>query len=805
MAISWNEIKSKAIPFSQKWEMRIITDLNIEAAERMGILHDALKDSGYTGYALEVYLVRLLFCLFAEDTSIFERALFQEYIDKKTNIDGSDLSMHLAHLFQVLNTPKEKRLKNLEENLAAFPYVNGRLFEEVLPIAAFDSKMRNMLLYACSLDWSKISPAIFGSMFQTTMNPLERRNLGAHYTSEENIQKVINPLFLEDLYKEFEKVKGNAKRLEIFHQKIGNLRFLDPACGCGNFLIIAYRELRELELLVLKELRKVNPKEYGNNFLNIKDILKVNIDQFYGIEYDEFPARIAEVAMYLIEHQMNMKVQLEFGNYINSLPLTASANIVHGNALKVDWTTLLNGLKMLRLETEEANVFAQKIEELAEKETAYFDYILGNPPFIGKQMQNAEQKEEMSRHFQGISGYGVLDYVSAWYLKAARFIQNTQTKVAFVSTNSIAQGEQVSILWNELFHRYKIKIHFAHQTFSWSNEARGNAAVYCVIIGFANFDTEEKYIFEYQEIKGIPTRRKAHNISPYLVQGNDLIIPKRKTPLSNLPPISFGSMPNDGGHLLFTEEEKNIFLQKEPEAEKWIKPLISGKEFLHNEKRWCLWLVEMKPNELAKLPEIKKRVEAVEKYRKASNRDSTRNLARFPSLFGEIRPQKGLYIVIPATSSEKRRYIPMGLFTNGYIVNNSCLFVNEANLFIFGILMSAMNVAWVKYVGGRLKSDFRYSGEVVYNNFPFPEKMSKPQQKKIEIAAQKVLDARAQYPESSLAQLYDSASMPKELTKAHIALDKAVDACYRSEKFENEQNRIEHLFYLYEQLTNPLF
>ena len=771
-------------------------------------------------------MVRLLFCLFAEDTSIFERTLFQEYIDKKTNVDGSDLSMHLAHLFQVLNTPKEKRLKNLDENLAAFPYVNGKLFEEVLPIAAFDSEMRNMLLYACSLDWSQISPAIFGSMFQSVMNPIERRNLGAHYTSEENIQKVINPLFLEDLYAEFEKVKGNAKRLEIFHQKIGKLRFLDPACGCGNFLIIAYRELRELELLVLKELRKVNPKEYGNNFLNIKDILKVNIDQFYGIEYDEFPAKIAEVAMYLIEHQMNMKVQLEFGNYINSLPLTASANIVHGNALKVDWTTLLNGLKTLRLETEEGNILIQKTQKAAknspkrqlfldnsvlseniseEKEMAYFDYILGNPPFLGKQMRNAEQKEKMSRHFQGISGYGVLDYVTAWYLKAARFIQNTQTKVAFVSTNSIAQGEQVSILWNELFHRYKIKIHFAHQTFSWSNEARGNAAVHCVIIGFANFDTEEKYIFEYQNIKGVPTRRKAKNISPYLVAGSDLIIPKRKTPLSNLPPISFGSMPNDGGHLLFTEEEKNVFLQKEPKAEKWFKPLISGREFLHNEKRWCLWLVEMKPHELAKFPEIKKQVAEVEKYRKASSRDSTRNLARFPSLFGEIRPQKGHYIVIPATSSEKRKYIPMGLFTNGHIVNNSCLFVNEANLFLFGLLMSAMHVAWVKYVGGRLKSDFRYSGEVVYNNFPFPEKISKPQQKKIEIAAQKVLDARTQYSESSLAQLYDSTSMPKELTKAHITLDKAVDACYRPEKFENEQNRIEHLFYLYEQLTNPLF
>ena len=585
---------------------------NIQAAERMGKLHDALEASGYTGHALEVYLVRLLFCLFAEDTSIFERTQFQDYIDQSTKEDGSDLAMHLAQLFQVLNTPKDKRLKTLDETLDAFPYVNGKLFEEMLPFAAFNSKMREMLLFACGLDWSKISPAIFGSMFQAVMNPKERRNLGAHYTSEKNIQKVIKPLFLDDLYKEFEDRNKSIRGLHDLQEKIAKLRFLDPACGCGNFLIIAYRELRELELNILRELKKINEKVYGIGFLNIGDILKVKIDQFYGIEHDEFPARIAEVAMYLIDHQMNLKVQLEFGQYFNTLPLKKSATIVCGNSLQIDWNSLLNTAKTVdikaqyaeiiqrswvakeptveygkvRLVVEEYKIVDEFDESKYDERNIHFDYIFGNPPFVGQQLQNIQQKADMAKVFAKVEGAGVLDYVAAWYLKAAQLIQNTSIKCAFVSTNSISQGEQVGILWTELFNRYNIKIHFAHRTFSWRNEAKGNAAVHCVIIGFANYDAVDKYIFEYSDIKREPQAQKVKNINPYLTSGSDTFITRRNQPIGNVPPIRKGNQPTDGGHLIINSEaELKEILVKEPTLEQYIKKLIGAEEFINNKSR----------------------------------------------------------------------------------------------------------------------------------------------------------------------------------------------------------------------------
>ncbi len=519
--------------------------VNIKAAELMGKLHDQLKVSGYEGHSLEVFLVRLLFCLFADDTSIFEKDIFKEFIEIKTKIDGSDLGMALAQFFQVLNTPEDKRQKNLDEHLNQFPYVNGKLFEEVLPIAAFNSKMRDILLECSALDWGKISPAIFGSLFQSVMNPEERRNLGAHYTSEKNILKLIKPLFLDDLYDEFKKVKNNRKQLQIFHEKLGNLNFLDPACGCGNFLIITYKELRLLELEILQILYK------SESFIDISHLIKIDVNQFFGIEYEEFPAKISEVALWLMDHQMNMMISEEFGQYFTRLPLKSSAKIVNTNALQLDW------------------------QDVAPKNKLSF--ILGNPPFYGKQFQTAEQKEDMKLVFNGVKGAGVFDYVTAWYIRAAQYIQDTKIKVAFVSTNSISQGEQVGILWNELFNKYKIKIHFAHRTFKWSNEAKGNAAVHVVIIGFANFDIKEKRLFNYENIKGEPQEIKVKNINPYLVQADDIPILKRRKPICKVPEISFGSMPNDGGNFLFTDEEKNKFLELEPNAEKFIKPLLSAR------------------------------------------------------------------------------------------------------------------------------------------------------------------------------------------------------------------------------------
>lgn len=748
--------------------------VNIEAAERMGRLHDTLEESGYDGHALEVYLVRVLFCLFAEDTGIFERTQFQELVDTYTKPDGSDLALQLAQLFQTLNTPKDKRLKNLDETLAAFPYVNGKLFEENLPLAAFDSKMRESLLLCCALDWSKISPAIFGSMFQAVMNPKERRNLGAHYTSEKNIQKVIKPLFLDDLYTEFEKAKGNRARLNELHRKISTLHFLDPACGCGNFLIISYRELRELELQILRELNKG-----GQGFLDVREIMRVNVDQFAGIEYDEFPARIAEVAMWLIDHQMNLKVSDEFGQYFVRLPLSKAAKIVHGNALRVDWADIVP--------------------------KAELSYILGNPPFIGKSLQNEVQKADMETIFAQVAGAGVLDYVAAWYLKAARYIQDTAVRCAFVSTNSIAQGEQVGILWSEMFNRYKVKIQFAHRTFSWSNEARGNAAVHVVIVGFGLEDISNKRIFDYTDIKGEPQEKKVKNINPYLVEGNDSTIPSRKEPICNVSKIVYGSMANDGGNLILSEESQRELLAKEPEAEKFIRLFLGSEEFINNIKRYCLWLKNIKPEELRSLPLVKNRVEAVKLHRSNSTRLTTQKLAAFPHLFGEIRQSESNYLLIPGVSSENRKYIPVGFMPPEVIASDLARMVPNATLFLFGVITSQMHMTWVKYVCGRLKSDFRYSNSIVYNNYPFPLNPTDPQKQKVEEAAQTVLDTRTKYPSSSLADLYDPVTMPPDLVKAHQALDKAVDLCYRPQAFGSELARIEYLFGLYEQYTAPMF
>ena len=762
--------------FMAGYEKRVYKDedpVNIAAAELMGKLHDRLKEIGYSGHDLEVYLVRLLFCLFADDTSIFEKGIFWEYIDRHTKEDGSDLAMHIGSIFQVLNTQKERRLKNLDENLAQFPYVNGKLFEEIVPIAAFDRQMRDMLLEACAFDWGKISPAIFGSMFQAVMNQTERRNLGAHYTSEKNIQKLIRPLFLDDLYAEFEKAKGNRNRLNELHKKIANLHFLDPACGCGNFLIITYRELRDLEILILLELNK-----NGQLVTDVSSIIQVDVDQFAGIEYDEFAVRVAEVAMWLIDHQMNLKVSNEFGQYFTRLPLEKAAKVVHGNSLRIDWHSIIP------------------------KEKLHF--ILGNPPFVGKQEKSKEQKDDIQSVFAEVKGAGVLDYVAAWYLKAAQFIQKTNIYCAFVSTNSIAQGEQVGILWQELYNNYKIKIHFAHRTFRWSNEAKGNAAVHCVIIGFGLQDIENKMIFEYLDIKGEPTERKVKNINPYLAEGNDLVILRRTKPVCNIPEMVYGSKPTDNGNLLMTESEKNEYIQQEPYGEKFVTPFISADEFLNNKKRWCFWLKDIQPNEFKNLPLLTKKIQAVKKFRLASKKNSTVQWAEFPTLFTEIRQPNNDYIIIPLHSSENRKYIPIGLFGKDNIVANSCSCIPNATIYHFGMLTSEMHMTWVRYVCGRLKSDFRYANTIVYNNYPFPENVSDRQKQKVEIAAQAVLDTRAKYPDSSLADLYDPLTMPPDLVKAHQTLDKAVDLCYRHQPFVSELNRIEYLFSLYEALSAPL-
>jgi len=567
--------------------------VNIQAAELMGKLHDHLEGFGYQGHELEVYLVRLLFILFADDTSIFEKDTFRQYIDEKTTADGSDLGALLAQFFQVLNTPREKRFSNIDEQLNQFPYVNGKLFEEQLPIASFNSAMRKILLQASRLDWGKISPAIFGSLFQSVMNPEERRNLGAHYTSEKNIFKLIKPLFLDELRAEFETVKNNKNKLREFHHKLSTLKFLDPACGSGNFLIITYRELRLLEIEILRETYRS-----GEQVLDISSILWINVDQFYGIEYDEFASKIAEVAMWLIDHQMNMLISEEFGQYFVRLPLSKSAKIVHGNSLRINW------------------------EEVVQKDV--LSYILGNPPFYGYSFQTKEQKEDLKIVFEGVKGAGILDYVAAWYIKAAQYISKTKIKVGFVSTNSIVQGEQVGILWNEMINKYGIKIHFAHRTFKWKNDAKGNAAVHVVIIGFANFNIKNKSIYFYDDINEEPHVIKAKNINPYLVDSKDILILRRNKPLNSMPEMVKGSSPTDGGHLILEDDEKQEFIKADPATEAFIRPYMGSREFINNIPRWCLWLKDINPKDLKALPSVLKRLELVKEMRLSSKKAATK-------------------------------------------------------------------------------------------------------------------------------------------------------------------------------------
>ena len=744
---------------------------NIKAAELMGKLHDRLEEIGYEGHPLEVYLVRILFCLFAEDTTIFEKQQFQDYIENRTAEDGSDLASKVQELFQVLNTAKDKRFKNLDEQLNDFPYVNGKLFEEILPMASFDSKMRQAVLDCCYIDWSKISPAIFGSMFQSVMNPKERRNLGAHYTSESNILKLIKPLFLDELWAEFESLKGNKNKLPEFHKKISQLKFLDPACGCGNFLVITYRELRLLELEVLRATYKS-----GQGVLDVSDIIWLDVDMMCGIEYEEFPARIAEVAMWLIDHQMNMQISNEFGQYFARLPLKKSAKIVHGDALEVNW------------------------EEVVTKNQ--LSYIIGNPPFIGSNIMKQNQRDQIVKEFENIAGGGTLDYVTGWYIKSAKFIQNTKIKVAFVSTNSIVQGEQTNLLWGLLQNKYKIKIHFAHQTFRWSNEAKGNAAVFCVIVGFANFDTNQKKIFEYEDIKGAPLEILAKNINAYLVDAIDILVEKKRKPICKVPQIIKGNYYAKSEGLIIEKEDLNYLESNEPNAKKWIKLLIGADEFINNRKRYCLWLVDCPPDELRKMPLVMERVNRVKADRLKSTDKGMQNLT--PTQFRETNNPDNC-LVIPVVSSESRKYIPMGFIDKNTISTNGNLIMPNGNLFHFGVLMSIMHMAWVKTTCGRLKSDFRYSKDIVYNNYPWPENPSEKQTKTIEEKAQHVLDVRVSFPTSSLADLYNPLTMPPALVKAHNELDKAVDAAYSKQAFTSEAKRMEFLFELYEKYTAGLF
>ncbi len=747
---------------------------NIDAAEKLGKLHDLLKDAGYEGHPLELFLVRILFCLFAEDNAIFERQQFREWIEQRTAEDGSDLGPLLAQLFQVLNTTEDKRQRNLDEQLAAFRYINGKLFEESIPLASLDRRMREVILECSSLEWSRISPAIFGALFQSIKNKKARRNLGEHYTSETNILKALQPLFLDSLRAEFERIRRDSKRLGEFHEKLRTIRVLDPACGCGNFLVIAYRELRMIELDVLREIFK--DQQIGQ--VTVSTIVFVDVDQFYGIEIEEFPAQIAQVALWMTDHQMNQLVSAEFGQYFARLPLKKAPNIIHDNALRRDW-----------------------YEIVAPKDLSY---IVGNPPFVGAMVMNDAQREDVDQVFAGVKGAGVLDYVAGWYLKAVKYISaakgKKQIECAFVSTNSIAQGEQVALLWREL-EKFGAKITFAHRTFRWSNEGRGVAAVHCVIIGFSLIDRPQKTIYDYTTPAGEATRIQAVNINPYLVDAPDLLLGNRDIPICAVPPMRYGNMPRDDGALLLDDEEKRKLLHAEPGARSLVHPFISAREFLNNIPRWCLWMVGVQASDLRELPLVRQRIKHVRDFRAKSKAASTRAFAATPTLFAQIAQPSTNFLLVPRHSSESRKYIPLGFFTPRNIVADSCLSISDASLYHFGVLMSEMHMAWVRSTCGRLKSDYRYSKDIVYNNFPWPDPTDK-QRLVIETAAQAILDERTKHPDSTLADLYDPLSMPPDLVKAHHALDRAVDAAYGKTNFVSEAERVAFLFTLYEKLTS---
>jgi hypothetical protein len=610
------------------------------------------------------------------------------------------------------------------------------------------------------------------------LQPGERRQIGAHYTSERDILKVIRSLFLDDLRAEFENRKadrstGRRARLEDFHGKLCNLRFLDPACGCGNFLVIAYRELRQLELETLKE---IFGRQTEMTLDDITRLSQVDVDQFFGIEILEWPARIAEVALWLMDHQMNLKISEAFGQLYQRLPLKKSPHIHCANALRLDWKTVLP--------------------------PAQCSYVLGNPPFVGKHLMTGEQRHDMETVWGENNGTGVLDYVTAWYHKAAEYIQGTRIVVGFVSTNSISQGEQVGALWNPLFQRFGLKIHFAHRTFAWMSEARGKAHVHVVIIGFAAFDAANKRIYEYDGEK--VTVANAGNISPYLIEGSDVVVLSRSQPLCPVPECQYGNKPADGGHLILEEDDRKEFLAMNPGARKYLRPLLCAEEYLYSIPRWCLWLVDASPADIRNIPGIKRRVDAVRQFRLASKKEPTRRMADMPAVFAEIRQPLTRFMVMPRHTSETRKYMPFGYFQPNHIIHDSCSAIPKATLYHFGVLSSAMHMAWVHQVCGRLKSDYRYSTKLVYNNYPWPSQPTAKQKGAIEETAQAVLNVRKQFSDAKLADLYDPLAMPPALVKAHAKLDRAVDRCYRPETFDTERQRVEFLFSLYEKLAAPL-
>lgn len=802
--------------------------VSMKAGVIVGKIYDALlkqydDNSPEALRWLNILCVRLVFCLYAEDAGMFQHDQFHDFLN---GYDAEDLNDALLKLFNVLNTPLEKRSKYLKDDLKSFPYTNGGLFEEEIEIPLFTEELKQTLLQNASLDfdWSEISPTIFGAVFESTLNPVTRRSGGMHYTSIENIHKVIDPLFLNDLRDELNEIlsekieKQRVKKLEAYQDKLASLTFLDPACGSGNFLTETFLSLRRLENEALRE--RYHGQVMMGAFLNP---IKVSINQFYGIEINDFAVTVATTALWISEAQMLSETERIIQHDIDFLPLKSYANIKEGNALRLPWDeweiddktpvviadkayiytrreTPANMVSEPRVKYGTVNVYADEATTYSKpKETGTrhvdFDYIMGNPPFVGFTYQTKEQKEDLAALMKGFGKN--IDYVAGWYYKASEMIQNTTTRCALVSTNSITQGEQVAAIWKPLFEKFGIHFDFAYRTFRWDSEADIKAHVHCVILGFSaapNSKPKTIYISEKQAVQ-------AFNINGYLLDAPNVWVIGHSKPLCDVPILQNGGKPTEGGNLILTIEEKETYLRKEPQGDKFLRPYMMGKDFIERKPRWCFWLVGANPSELRKCPILMKHVEAVRTFRLESAKAATRRKAETPTLFDEVRECPSDYVAIPKVSSERRRYIPMEYLAKEIIPGDKLFMMPDASLYHFGVLTSDIHMAWMRAVCGRLKSDYSYSNTIVYNNFPWPNPTER-QKAKIEQTAQAILDARARFPDCSLADLYDEAAMPPELRKAHQENDKAVMAAYGFDSKMNESEIVAELFKWYTQLSS---
>ncbi len=802
--------------------------VSMQAGEIVGRIYDALlsqyDDSSAEALRwLNILCVRIVFCLYAEDAGVFRHDQFHDFL---VTYEAKDLRRALCDLFEVLNTPIEKRSKYLQEELKAFPYTNGGLFEEKIEIPQFTEELKQTLLQNASLDfdWSEISPTIFGAVFESTLNPETRRSGGMHYTSIENIHKVIDPLFLNDLRHELDEIleekveKQRIRKLDAYQGRLASLTFLDPACGSGNFLTETYLSLRRLENEVIRE------RYHGQSFLGFEEVnpIKVNIHQFHGIEINDFAVTVATTALWISEAQMLRETEKIIRRDIDFLPLKSYTNIREGNALRMNWDVIEipSGIPTIYAKNvhlvikpepqmvsepivghDEMNVVTQHIDGEIKPDTisypVHFDFIIGNPPFVGYAYQTKEQKEDLKELMKGFGNN--IDYVAGWYYKASQLIQNKNTKCALVSTNSITQGEQVTAIWKPMFEKFGIHFDFAYRTFQWDSEASLKAHVHCVIIGFSSCECQKEKVIYLNDNKKIYT----DNINGYLLNAPNVFIKKSSKPLCDVPQMIRGSSPVDDGNLLLTNNEKVEYLEKEPQGEKFLRPFMMGKDFIDRKPRWCFWLVGANPSELKACPLLMKRIEAVRNFRMKSTKIPTIQSAATPTLFGEIRLCKSEYVAIPKVSSKNRRYIPIEYLKEDIVAGDKLFQMPYASLYHFGVLTSNVHMAWMRAVGGRLKSDYSYSNTIVYNNFPWPTPTEK-QKAKIEQTAQAILDARAKYPDSSLADLYDELTMPVELRKAHQDNDRAVMQAYGFTVKSNitESQCVAELFKLYKEMTN---